>query len=534
MFTTNLTWIDIVIIVFYLLAITWWGLKNGKNRNSNEYFLAGRSMNWYMVGLSLFAASISTSALIAQSGSTYEYGLVVYNYNLISIYVMIFFAWIFLPFYIKSGVFTIPEFLERRFDQRAKFYFSAIAIFGGIFMDVSSTLYGSAMIFKIIFPELDVQLIVMIAALIIGIYSIPGGLNSVIKTEVVQAIILISGSVMLAFVAHQKIGGWEVLANHFRDSNYLHLVHNSNDIAMPWPALILALPILGFYFWGNNQPLVQRVLSAKSIDHGRKGVLLNGFLTMLTLYFIFIPAMKGAIAFPHLLPVDSIYPKMVTSWMPTVFLGFMVAVILSTLTASLSGTVSSISTLVTMDFYKKFDSKADSKKLVRIGQISSAVILLIGVVWAPQIHKFGSLINYYNELLSYVGSPIVAAFMLGLFWKRANGTGIFWGLISTFLMAAFMFFYGKEHFIQTINNPDAPIHWLYLAPINFLFVSIIMIIVSLMTKPMDKEQIRDYVISKRFFIEEAKSYNNVRFYVDFRFWAIVLTIVCTIILIQYW
>ena len=533
-FFTNLNPIDISIIVVYILGITWWGLKNAKNETSNDYFLAGRNMTWITVGLSLFSASISTSTLIGHSGSTYQYGLVIFNYNLISILVMIFFAWIFLPFYIKSGVFTMPEFLERRFDHRSKYYFSGISVFSGIFMDVSATLYGSAMIFKIIFPQMELQVIVILAAVIVASYTIPGGLNSVIKTEVIQAVILIIGSVILAVMAQKNVGSWEVLNQRFHDTVYLHLVRGANDIAIPWPALILSLPILGFYFWGNNQQLVQRVLSAKSVDHGRKGVLLTGLLTMLTLFFIFIPAMQAAAAFQNVNPPDGIYPKMVTSWMPTILLGIMLAVMVSALTASLSACLNSVSTLFTMDFYRKIDKNASSKKLVRVGQISSTVVLIIGVIWAPYIERFGTLINYYNEMLSYVGPPIVAAFMLGLFWKRANATGIFAGLLSTFAMALFMILYGKEHFIQSVQNPDAPLHWLYLAPINFVFVSIVMVVVSLLTAPPPAIKVEGNVITRQFFIDEAKSYEGVKFYNDFRVWAVALFLLCFVVMFIYW
>jgi SSS family solute:Na+ symporter len=187
-----------------------------------------------------------------------------------------------------------------------------------------------------------------------------------------------------------------------------------------------------------------------------------------------------------------------------------------------------------MDFYRKIDKKASSKKLVHVGQICSIIVLFIGVLWAPQIQKFGTLINYYNELLSYVGPPIVAAFMLGLFWKRANATGIFAGLLSTFVMAGFMYLYGKEHWIMTVQNPKAPIHWLYLAPINFVFVSIIMVVVSLLTVPPPTEKIEGNVLTRQFFTDEAKSYRNVRFYNDFRVWAIALFLLCFLVMLLYW
>lgn len=171
---TNISLIDISIIALYLIGIIWWGLRNAKNKSSTDYFLAGRNMGWVMVGLALFSASISTSTLIGHSGATYKYGLVIFNYNLVSVLVMVFFAWIFLPFYIKSGIFTMPEFLERRFDSRAKYYFSSISIIGGVFMDIAATLYGSAMIFSIIFPGISIRMVVIISAIIVASYTIPG------------------------------------------------------------------------------------------------------------------------------------------------------------------------------------------------------------------------------------------------------------------------------------------------------------------------------------------------------------------------
>ena len=524
---TDINLIDLSIILIYLTGIIWWGLRNAKNKSSTDYFLAGRNMGWAMVGLALFSASISTSTLIGHSGATYKYGLVIFNYNLVSVLVMVFFAWIFLPFYIKSGIFTMPEFLERRFDARAKYYFSSISIVGGVFMDIAATLYGSAMIFSIIFPGISIRAVVIISALIVASYTIPGGLASVIKTEVVQAVILIVGSMILAFLAWQNVGSWEALAERLANTDRLHLIRGLNDEAVPWPAMITAIPILGFYFWGNNQQLVQRVLSAKSVDSGRKGVLLTGFLTMFTLYLIFIPAIRAFVAFPDTLPADGIYPRMVTTWLPVGLLGIMLAAMISALTASLSGCLNSLSTLFTMDFYRKIDPGADSKKLVRVGQISATVILIMGAIWAPFIEKFGTLVNYYQQLLSYVGPPIVAAFMLGLFWKRANGTGIFIGLITTIGIALFMMFYGLEHtFLGTM-------HFLYMAPINFLFTMTIMVAVSLLTEKPAKEKTEGMTLTRAFFREESAAFKKVKWYNDFRLWSLLLVIFCFVIMFIY-
>jgi SSS family solute:Na+ symporter len=441
---------------------------------------------------------------------------------------MVFFAWIFLPFYINSGVYTMPEFLEKRFDERAKYYFSSITLIAGVFMDVAATLYGSAMIFNIIFPDMGIQMVVIIAAILAASYTIPGGLSSAIKAELVQAIIIILGSLVLAFLAIKNVGSWEVLTDRYQDTVRLHLIRPLNDQGIPWPALFLALPILGFYFWANNQQLVQRVLTSKSVDHGRKGVLFTGFLTVLTIYFIFIPALKAGLEYPGIDPADSIFPTMVTKWMPIGLLGVMLAAMIAAMTSTLSACLNAVSTLFTMDFYRKIDRKASSKKLVRVGQISSLIILIIGAIWAPQIERFGTLVDYYNEMLSYVGPPIVAAFMLGMFWKRANATGIFAGLLSTIVLAVFMTFLGKPYTFL------GDIHWLYMAPVNFLITGTIMVVVSLFTSPPPAEKLEGNTLTRQFFREEAIYFKNIPFYRDFRIWALALVLFCFIMLGVYW
>ncbi len=261
---------DIIILVAYILFIVLWGLKNGKSGDSQSYFLAGRSMPWWIVGLSLFAASISSTTLIGQSGDAYDTGLAVFNYNLTGVIVMVFFAVFLLPLYIRSKVFTIPEFLEKRFDKRSRFYFSAICIIGNIFLDAAGALYASALIIKLIFPTADLQVIILIFAAISASYTIPGGLSSVIKTEIIQAVILIAGSLLLTWFCFRE--GGDYFYDLYANSDILtRLIRPMDDVATPWLGLIVGMPVLGIYFWANNQTMVQKVLSARSVDEGRKG-----------------------------------------------------------------------------------------------------------------------------------------------------------------------------------------------------------------------------------------------------------------------
>jgi SSS family solute:Na+ symporter len=325
-------------------------------------------------GFSLFAASISSSTLIGQAGDAYSTGIAVFNYNLISVLVMIFFAWFILPFYIKSKIFTIPEFLEKRFSAASRYYFSAITIIVNIFLDAAGSLYAAAMVMKIVFPETSILTLSIVFAVVVAAYTIPGGLSAAIRVDLMQGIFLLVGSIVLTFYASYN-GGAEYVKELFLEGDILmKLVRPSDDPSVPWLGMILGIPILGLFFWGNNQQLVQRVLTAKSIDEGRKGVLLVGFLTVLTLFLIIIPGVMSIKMFPGLPKPDMVYPNLIMELLPNVLIGFMMAAMVAALTSSLSGLLNSVATLFTMDFYAKFAPESSSKKKVRVGKMASITV----------------------------------------------------------------------------------------------------------------------------------------------------------------
>lgn len=523
MLDSNIHFVDILIVAIYLVFIIWWGLRNGKSSDSQSYFLAGRTMPWWIVGLSLFAASISSTTLVGQSGDAYHTGIGVFNYNLTGVVVMVFFAMFFLPLYIKSGIFTIPEFLEKRFDKRSRYYFSAICIVGNIFLDAAGALYAGALIIKLIVPEADLQTIIIIFAAITASYTIPGGLSSVIKTELIQAIILIIGSVILTMLCINA-GGWEHIQGLLAsDDIMMKLIRPLDDPSTPWLGLIVGMPILGIYFWGNNQTMVQRVLSAKNVDEGRKGVLLNGAITLVTLIIIAIPGVMAQKLFPGLEKPDMVYPSMILGLMPTALLGLMFAALLAALTSALSAILNSTSTLFTMDFYAKFDKKADSQKLVRVGKIAAVIIIILATFWAPHIGKFGSLLKYYQEMLSYISPPIVAAFLLGIFNKRVTGKGVFWGLIAGLACAVFLLFYKSAIF--------GDMHFLLIVPFLFVFSALIMYFVSLTSPTPTKEKLENVTFTKQAFKEESVGLKSVKWYSNYRIWSFILLLICAGLLI---
>jgi len=519
MLDINIHIFDIIIVVVYLIFIIWWGLRHGKSSDSQSYFLAGRTMPWWVVGLSLFAASISSSTLVGQSGDAYATGIGVFNYHLTGVIVMIFFATFFLPLYIKSGIFTIPEFLEKRFDKRSRYYFSGICIIGNIFLDAAGALYAGALIIKLVIPQADLQTIIIIFALITASYTIPGGLSSVINTELIQSIILVIGSAILTILCVRG-GGLEHIQQLLMSGDIgMKLIRPLNDPSAPWLGLIVGMPILGLYFWGNNQTMVQRVLSAKTIDEGRKGMLLNGGITLLTLLIIVIPGVMAQKLFPGLEKPDMVYPSMIKGLMPIGLLGVMFAALLAALTSALSAILNSTSTLFTMDFYAAFNKKASSKKLVTVGKITSVVIIIIATFWAPQIGKFGSLLKYYQEMLSYIAPPVVAAFLLGIFNKRVNGKGIFWGLMLGLSLALILLFYKTAIF--------GNLHFLLIIPFLFTICVVFMYLFSLTAPRPSEDKLLNVTFTKKV-LRENMDFKS-KWYKNYYFWSLILLLMCVLI-----
>jgi SSS family solute:Na+ symporter len=527
----GLSWADIIIIVLYFLFVVYLGIRYSKSKDEKSYFLAGRGMGWPVIGFSLFAASISSSTLIGQAGDAYSTGIAVFNYNLISVIVMVFFAWFLLPFYIKSKIFTIPEFLEKRFNSACRYYFSAITIIVNIFLDAAGSLYAAAMVMKLIFPETSIFTLSIVFAVIVAAYTIPGGLSAAIRVDLMQGIFLLIGSIVLTFYATFN-GGAEYVKQLISDGSFLmDLVRPIDDSSVPWLGMIVGIPILGLFFWGNNQQLVQRVLTAKSIDEGRKGVLMVGFLTMLTLFVIIIPGVMALDFFPDLPKPDMVYPTLIMELMPNILIGFMMAAMVAALTSSLSGLLNSVATLFTMDFFDKIKPNSTSKTKVKVGKLASVTVLVIAVFWAPQIGKqFGTLLKYYQEMLSIMAPPIVAAFILGIFWKRINATGAFTGLIAGILL-------GVANIIVTVNTGESmfgDIHFLLTVPFYFAWSALVMIIVSYSSNKPPLVKTEGLTFSLAEFKEESIELKNAPLTQSYRFWSYLLLAFCVIILILFW
>jgi len=550
--------VDIVIMILYTVAMIVYGLYKGKRESSEDYFLAGRNMMWPVVGISLFAANISSTTLVGLAGDAYSTGISVFNYEWFAVVILIFFSIFFLPFYLSSKVYTMPEFLERRYDVRSRYYFSFTTIIGNVLIETAAPLYIGAVIFEQVFPEVPSWIIILLLAIAAAAYTIPGGLSSVVHTEVIQAILLIIGSIILTFYTLDAVGGWDnVLAAMNRKheagilpnspDEMLTLIRPMNDTAVPWTGLITGVPILGFYFWANNQFMVQRTLSAKDLNHGRWGSLFAGFLKLPVLFIMVLP---GAMAlampeeiFPHLDNPDLVYPALVFNLLPTVLKGLVLAGLLAAMSSSISATLNSASTLITMDFISKIRPDLTSKQLVRAGQLATVALVIMAALWAPRIKEFDSLFKYLQQVLAYIAPPVVAAFFLGLFWKRTNGNGAFFGFLVSALLAV-LYITNSDAIAQSLQGiipgwvlVDAEgvysIHFLHQAFLLFIIAVLVMVGISLATAPPDPDKIQNFVYTRKVFDEDTESLKGLVWYKNYRILGMILLII-TAILVFAW
>ncbi|MEO1409422.1 MAG: sodium:solute symporter [Bacteroidota bacterium] len=581
----SLSYLDIGIMVGYAVLIIAYGLYHAKRNSSEEYFLAGRDMLWPIVGISLFAANISSSTLVGLASDAFNTDTHVFNYEWMAAVILIFFSIFFLPFYLQSKVYTMPEFLERRYDSRSRYYFSFITIVGNVIIDTAAGLYVGNIVLKLIFPDLPSYVIILVLATAAAAYTIPGGLNSVIQTEVVQAILLVLGSVILTYFAYEKVGGWDALlagldAKHAAGeiktnaADTLSLIRPADDEYMPWTALLLGAPILGFYFWANNQFMVQRVLGAKDINHGRWGALFAGLLKLPVIFFMVLPGTFAIILYSNMdlsnlnytLNDGSIcrvlkdcpnmtYPVLLFDLLPAGMLGLVLAGLLAAMMSSVSATFNSASTLITMDFVRKARPNLTSDQLVRIGQIATLVLVVLASLWAPQIERFGSLFRYLQLVLAFICPPVVAVFILGLFWRRANSEGSFYSLLVGFFIALGILFNEAYGWSPAVTE----IHFLHKAFYLFIICALVHIFISIATPEPEatfqraattddvidledvtregqliEDRLDRYIWTSDIFTRETEELKSVVWYKNYRILAIGLLILTALLVGSFW
>ncbi|MFQ5640838.1 MAG: sodium:solute symporter [bacterium] len=532
----ELSTIDLTIVIAYLVFIVVLGLRfTKKNESAEDYFLGGRVFTWPLIGLSLYASNMSSASLIGMAGSAYATGISVYNYEWMAAVVLVFFAIFFLPYYLKSQVYTMPEFLERRYDSRARYIFSSVTLIGTIIIDTAGSLYAGALVVKLIFPQIPMWQSITTIALFSGLYTIAGGLAAVVYTDSIQAILLTIGAIMISVIAFMKVGSWEAVTA-VTPPEMLSVIQPLSDSFLPWLGLLTGVPLLGFYFWCNNQFMVQRVLGAKDVNHGRWGALFAGLLKLPIIFIMVLPGTMARVLYPAAEnPAiqnnpDLVFPTLMFDLLPVGVLGIVAAGLIAAIMSSIDSTLNSASTLVTMDFFKKLRPRTTSSQLTWAGRIFTGIFMILAAAWAPNIEKFPSLWQYLQTVLGYIAPPIVACFLMGLFWKRANAHGAFAALIVGFAVG--ILDVGLR--VAGVSVWFVEIHFLYLATLRLIICLATLYIVSLLTAPPAEEKVKAYIWTKEVFRSETQELSHVPWFKNYRVQSLILLALTAIFVSVFW
>ncbi|XP_054612306.1 sodium/glucose cotransporter 1 isoform X1 [Dunckerocampus dactyliophorus] len=525
---------DIAVIVIYfvvVLAVGIWAMVRTNRATVGGFFLAGRSMVWWPIGASLFASNIGSGHFVGIAGTAAASGIAIGGFEWNALIVVVILGWLFVPIYIKAGVVTMPEYLKKRFGgQRIRIYLSVLSLFLYIFTKISADMFSGA-IFINQALGLNIYLAVVALLVITALYTVTGGLAAVIYTDTLQTIIMVVGSFILMGYAFNEVGGYEnfqesymtavpsITAN-FSESCYeprqdaFHIFRDPITGDLPWPGLVFGLTIQATWYWCTDQVIVQRCLSAKSLSHVKGGCILCGYLKLLPMFLIVFPGMISRILYTDVVAcvdpaecqkhcgasvgcTNIAYPKMVVNLMPNGLRGLMLSVMLASLMSSLTSIFNSASTLFTMDIYTKIRRSASEKELMIAGRVFILVLIGVSIAWIPVVQsaQSGQLFDYIQSITSYLTPPVAAVFILAIFCKRVNEPGAFYGLAIGLLIGLSRmiteFVYGTGSCVEPSNCPTiiCGVHYLYFGMILFVVSCIIILGVSLITKPIDDKHL---------------------------------------------
>ncbi|MGA4644746.1 sodium:solute symporter [Limisphaera sp. 4302-co] len=514
-------WIDWVVIFLYFVLIAWIAWWYGRHqRDTTDYFLAGRNAGWVVIGASIFTSNIGSEHIVGLAGQGASTGMAMAHWELHA-WCLIVLAGLFVPFYYKSRVATIPEFLEKRFSSRTRWVLSCVSLVAYVFTKVSVTVYAGAVVFQALLPDTfgSPQNAFWVGAfstvVITGIYTVFGGMRAIMNTATPQAVIILFGSFVITAIGLSKLGGWgELVATCKTNADQFALWRPLSDPDFPWLGVLIASPIIGLWYWCTDQYIVQRVLSARDLTTARRGALFGGVLKLWPVLIFLIPGMigwalhqKGIIQLPPRIvngevvaPIDGdqVFPSLVRMLLPPGIRGLIVACLLAALMSSLASLFNSSASLFTVDIYEKIRPGQSEQHLLMVGRIATATVVVLGIIWIPVMAKVsgGGLYQYLQSVQGYLAPPITAVFFLGLFWKRLNSAGATWALGTGFVLGmlklTIQVFFGKEKQFQEPAWLAAigDFNFLYATGVLFAISALVMIVASLLTAPPPEEKVR--------------------------------------------
>ncbi len=496
---SSLDWMVLSGFFVLLLAIVVWSMMQ-KDDDTSDYFLAGRNAGWILIGSSIFASNIGSEHLVGLSGAGAESGMAMAHWELQS-WIIILLGWIFAPFYWGSKVYTMPEFLERRYSPASRTFLSFISLVSYVLTKVSVTVYAGGVVLQTVLGidtmwGIDFFWIAAMGLVIItGIYTVLGGMKAIMLTSVLQTPVLIIGSVVILFAGLNLVGGFDELERINGDR--MNLIRPLSDPDFPWLGVMMGSFIIGFWYWCTDQYIVQRVLSAKGIQAARRGTIFAGYLKLLPVFIFLFPGMiayaldvKGIISLDS---PDQAFATLVSELLPAGIKGVVIAGLVAALMSSLASLFNSSATLFTIDFYKKFKPESTETHLLNVGRIATVVVVVLGIVWIPVMQMIADVLYEYLQLVQSMIAPgIAVVFFLGVFSKRITPTAGFVGLVSGFVLGMLRL---VLELCEGSLSPDGllfmlvDMNWLYYCSWLFAAVFIIVVVTSFFTKQADPEKI---------------------------------------------
>jgi SSS family solute:Na+ symporter len=504
-----------------LLGVAWWVVKKGKD-TADDYFLAGRNLSWWVIGASIFASNIGSEHIVGLAGSGASDGVAMAHYELHA-WCLLVLAWVFVPFYMRSLVFTMPEFLEKRFSPASRYVLSIVSLITFIVSKIAVGIFAGGVVFATLLPEVQISVggyvidsfwIGSIAVILLtGLYTVVGGMRAVAYNDAVQVVVLIGGSALLTFYGLNKLGGWHELRT-ICGSDMFNLwkplipagmegtwepVKETGRIAwyfndrFPWLGMAICAPVIGLWYWCTDQYIVQRALGAPNERVARQGSIFAAFLKLFPVYLFIIPGLicyalaqgnkipELSAAFSKPGAAQGAFPLMVQYLLPVGLRGIVVAGLLSALMGSLAGVFNACSTLFTVDLYAKMRPLATQHQLVRMGRIATTVMVVIALAWLPVVKGAHGLYGYLQSVQGYLAPPIFVVFFLGVFWKRLNWQGCLWAMIVGFIVGLFRMAVDTPITLGVFKNyPEGSFLWI-VNNINFQYFSILITIISAIT-----------------------------------------------------
>jgi SSS family solute:Na+ symporter len=501
-------WIFVGIYLLIIAGVSVWSIRKSKNSPS-DYFLANRNLGWWVIGASILASNVGSEHIVGLAGTAADSGVVMGHYELHS-WILLTLGWVFVPFYMRSMVYTMPEFLERRFNAKARWLLSIIQLLSYVIAKAAVTIYAGALVFNSLLG-VDFWTGAIILVVITGIYTILGGLHAVMYTEAIQAIVLLLGSLVLLIIGLGKVGGWHGLVSSL-PSGKMNMFPSLKDPHFPWAGILFASPIVGIWYWCTDQHIVQRCLAGKNEKEARRGTIFAAYLKLMPFFIFMIPGLIAYVLHQQgklqMTDTDTAFPTLVKEIMPVGLRGLLAGGLLAALMSSLASVYNACSTLFTMDIYLKIKPNTGNRELVRVGRIATGVVVILGMVWIPLMKNISKgLYGYLQSVQSYLAPPIAAAFLLGVFSKRINAKGAYSAMVTGFIIGILKLVLEltKTHLPQGIIYDFATMNFLYFCILLFLLSVVIMVVVSLVTPKPDQEKIKGLTFSTTVAADRAAS-----------------------------